>query len=507
MRSSTQLMHILYIEICTFLIPLSLMAQQRVVVSPFYSDYAMLTDSLPEGWSVSPYIQLGVRVDFPQGTTLSALKQYQFEKNSYFSTVMRPFTPVTLQYGQLRWNNLNLMTWSAPKLDRQELEYIETKRGGFSLSYNDCSFIAGTLSNKNGVPSFSYIHYEDWGSLFPTKTHRSDTTTYVLQVNPSLFYLLTDKGLVDLYTTESINIPPNEKFPSLFLFYKPLYLHKIIQYKKLNISLLIEKEALAAQLTHKISSGTIDKDFDNILSSSNYSVPADSILYNALKAIDHIADFSSGSQKNIAIAKTGLRFCANMGQKEKTDTISASFSLTLDSVILADHETYYQPTLLHELLHFVIDHKQTHQKEISPQEKNFFSESVIEYLARYLYCRYITPGKIFTDSIDHSPINSSMLKKARHSIHANTTVSVGFKCSDETANTAWVYYDLFPTLLHQLAASTQADEESFVTAVYSYLKRGNNHPQNLQDFFSFLKEQGFHLQKKQMNNISMLLKN
>ena len=80
MRSSTQLLHILYIEICTFLIPLSLVAQQRVVVSPFYSDYAMLTDSLPEGWSVSPYIQLGVRVDFPQGTTLSALKQYQFEK-------------------------------------------------------------------------------------------------------------------------------------------------------------------------------------------------------------------------------------------------------------------------------------------------------------------------------------------------------------------------------------------------------------------------------------------
>ena len=181
--------------------------------------------------------------------------------------------------------------------------------------------------------------------------------------------------------------------------------------------------------------------------------------------------------------------------------------MTLDSVILADHETYYQPTLLHELLHFVIDHKQAHQEEISPQEKNFFAESVIEYLARYLYSRYVTPGKIFTDSIDHSPINSSMLKKARHSIHANTTVSVGFKCSDETANTAWVYYDLFPTLLHQLAASTQADEESFVTAVYSYLKRGNNHPQNLQDFFSFLKEQGFHLQKKQMNNISMLLKN
>lgn len=61
------------------MIPLASLAQQRVVISPFFSDYSVLTDSLPKGWSISPYIQLGVKVIFPQGTTPAELQQYQFQ--------------------------------------------------------------------------------------------------------------------------------------------------------------------------------------------------------------------------------------------------------------------------------------------------------------------------------------------------------------------------------------------------------------------------------------------
>ena len=84
------------------MIPLASWAQQRVVISPFFSDYSVLTDSLPKGWSMSPYIQLGVKVIFPQGTTPAELQQYQFQKPTPFSDILWQFQPVMLQYGTQR---------------------------------------------------------------------------------------------------------------------------------------------------------------------------------------------------------------------------------------------------------------------------------------------------------------------------------------------------------------------------------------------------------------------
>lgn len=505
MRKSIHFLPILFVEICIFLIPLSLSGQQRVVISPFYSDFATITDSLPKGWSASPYIQLGVKVEFPQETTLSSLKQYQFENSSYFSSVLWPFIPITLQYGQLRWNNLNLTNWNTPEIGEQELQYIGTKRGRFSLSYNDCSFIAGALVNNRDIPSFSYIHYEGWGTLFPTNTQRSDTTTYILHVNPSLFYLLTDKGMVDLYTTESITVPPHEKFPSLFLFYRPVYEHKTIEYKGMTITLLAENEMTAARLYHKISPDTISKSFDKGPLPAIDSTPDDSVIFRALKAIDCLAGFSKESQKHIAIAKTGLNLSITMGRSENPDTLSGSFSLTLDSVLLVDQEMYYRHTLLHELLHFVIGKQQIRPNDLSAQEINFFTESTTEYLAKYLFGKYIAHKNMFADSIRHSPVNPTMLKKAKRSIQANNSVSIGTKDGDEAANTAWVYYDLLPILLHQLAVSSQGDEEAFAKAVYYYAKGSGKQPQSLQHFLSYLEGQGFRLQGRPKNNIYFLL--
>lgn len=505
MKKSINYLHILFVEICIFLLPLSAWGQQRVVISPFYSDYALLTDSLPSGWSLSPYIQLGVKVEFPQQTTLSSLQQYQFENSSYFSAVLRPFIPVTLQYGKLRWNNLNLTNWNTPEIEKQELQYMKTVRGRFSLSYNDCSFIAGNLFNSNGIPSFSYIHYEGWGTLFPTNTQRTDTTTYVFHVNPSLFYLLTDKGLIDLYTTESITVPPHEKFPSLFFFYRPVYEHKTIEYKGFDITLVAENEKLATQLYHKLSPDTIRKSFDKGSLSTTESVPDDSVIYRALKAIDCLANLSNDIRQHIAIVKTGLNFEVKMGKAENLDNLSAHFSLTLDSVLLMDQKMYYQHTLLHEMLHFVIGKQQIRQKNLPAQETNFFAESTTEYLAKYLFGKYITHEKMFTDSIEHSPINLTMIKKAKRSIQSNHSISVGADGSDETANTAWVYYDLLPVLLHQLAVNNQVDEEAFAKAVYRYARGIEKQPQSLQHFFSYLKKQGFHLKGKQKKYIYLVL--
>ena len=489
-----------------FIVPISVMAQQRVVISPFYSDFATLTNSVPAGWSISPYIQLGVKVEFPPKTTFDSLKQYQFENSLYFNSALQPFFPVVLQCGQLRWYNQNFSNWNIPNLSVQERNYIETTGGQISLSYNDCSFISGNLTNKRGIPSFTYIHNEDWGTLFPISLQRSDTTIYSLQINPSLFYLLTDKGMVDLYTTENIVIPPHEKFPSIFLFYKPIYKHKVLQYKGIKVNLLLEDEKLAEQLFKRTNSDSIGIASRKELVYHPDSISDDSLLYRSLHAIDRFANLLDTYQKHIVIAKTGLNFRSTMGKENMLDTITANFSLTLDSVLLVDNEMYRNQTLIHELLHFIAGKRKVLPKEVSAQESNFLNESTIEYLAKYIYGKYISQVNLFVDSLRPVSIKSSIIKKAKRSIRANKTISVGLKNSAESANTAWVYYDLLPNLLHQLAVYSQVGEEEFASAVFRYLKNSKQ-PQSLQNFLTYMKEQGLGLQEKQTGILWHLLKN
>ena len=112
---------------------------------------------------------------------------------------------------------------------------------------------------------------------------------------------------------------------------------------------------------------------------------------------------------------------------------------------------------------------------------------------------------MFADSIEHSPVNLAMIKKAKRSIQSNHSISVGTEGSNESANTAWVYYDLLPILLHQLAVNSQVDEEAFAKAVFRYARGIEKQPQSLQHFFSYLKKQGFHLKGKQKKYIYFVL--
>ena len=137
---------------------------------------------------------------------------------------------------------------------------------------------------------------------FLYNTQKRDTTTYILHINPSLFYLLTDKGLVDLYTTEKIIIPPNEKYPSLFLFYKPIYEYKTIEYKGLNVKLLAEDEKQAAKLYRKLSLDTIGQPPTQCSPKVSVSTPDDSIIYRALSAIDSLT--MGGKTKRVIYDQT-----------------------------------------------------------------------------------------------------------------------------------------------------------------------------------------------------------
>ena len=157
------------------MIPLASWAQQRVVISPFFSDYSVLTDSLPKGWSMSPYIQLGVKVIFPQGTTPAELQQYQFQKPTPFSDILWQFQPVMLQYGTQRWKDLNLFNWNKSPLNLQEHQKMDKKNERFVLSYNAFSGRAGAYCDENDVPSFSIIFNMKLGNLYSQPTHNEQT--------------------------------------------------------------------------------------------------------------------------------------------------------------------------------------------------------------------------------------------------------------------------------------------------------------------------------------------
>lgn len=280
----------------------------------------------------------------------------------------------------------------------------------------------------------------------------------------------------------------------------------MLQYKGIKVNLLLEDEKLAEQLFKRTNSDSIGIASRKELVYHPDSISDDSLLYRSLHAIDRFANLLDTYQKHIVIAKTGLNFRSTMGKENMLDTITANFSLTLDSVLLVDNEMYRNQTLIHELLHFIAGKRKVLPKEVSAQESNFLNESTIEYLAKYIYGKYISQVNLFVDSLRPVSIKSSIIKKAKRSIRANKTISVGLKNSAESANTAWVYYDLLPNLLHQLAVYSQVGEEEFASVVFRYLKNSKQ-PQSLQNFLTYMKEQGLGLQEKQTGILWHLLKN
>ena len=160
------------------------------------------------------------------------------------------------------------------------------------------------------------------------------------------------------------------------------------------------------------------------------------------------------------------------------------------------------------IIHFVLGNQEDLSKGLTAQERNFFFESFVEYLAKYLYGRHIVHKDWFAHRMIYGkPINSAMLKKARRSIQGTKDVCVGTKNSKESDNTAWVYYQLLPYLLHQLATHGHVDEDAFATAIYRYTTGTPHRSLSLKDFFAYLKEQGFHLERKSKAEISFLLQN
>lgn len=92
---------------------------------------------------------------------------------------------VELRYGEL-WNDFDIINPNQPPLTESERAVLMKRSIGLRYIIMPL-FIAGLLTDKDGILSFSYVHIE--GGVLPLAPHREDSITVVFNVNPSLFLL------------------------------------------------------------------------------------------------------------------------------------------------------------------------------------------------------------------------------------------------------------------------------------------------------------------------------
>lgn len=480
-----------FVIICIFIIKtIPSKSQQRVTISPFYSDFITITDSAAYGWSIfSPFIQVSTKVEFPYNVTLDELKNFKFQNPIMHSNVLWGLMPVNLTHGNLRWDKLTLLNWNNPTIKKTEQTEIGNGNNRFCLYYNDINPLAGNSINKNNIPSMSYIHNEYWGSLFPRDVNRKDSLEIIFDVNPSLFYLLTDNNDVDLYGSKSVVLSYKDPIPSFYLFYRPVYDEKYIQHNGMNIRIIEENEALVEKLVDRICPEVFIKKKDSVSEKTDATTKIDTEeqIKRSLNAISEILNIDNEKHPRINIVKTGLHSESRMGKKDKEEVFRFNFSLCRGNNMLIDSHYFYSHTLTHEMLHMFIPGIGGESSEnISPQEYNFLNESLIEYLARLVYGKYITKTDLFLD--EEKKFNKERIRDAKNAIMNSKNIEVH---PGDKMTTSEVFYDILPYLVHKMALKTGKNELDFAKALILYMQTYEKNRISLKTLFSFLRSKGF----------------
>lgn len=480
---------------CIISVSFTTLAQQRITISPFYSDFGLITDKAYQGYSMSPLIQVSVKVEFPSDISFEELGKYEFQRPTMHHQLIWQFMPVELRYGELSWNDLTLLNWNQPPLTESERAVIKEGKHRFTLYYNAPSFIAGLLTDKDGILSFSYVHIEGWESLCPFAPHREDSITVVFNVNPSLFYLVADVADMDLHQNNSVSLSKEEGIPDFALFYRPVYQEREVHYKGINIRFIEMNRPLAIQILDKIHPNPSRKN-DDVNTNQISSLEQ---LEKAIGAIEEVIEIDNNNDTNIDLVKTGLNITLIAGQKNDEDTLKSRISLSRDNYLLLDNDMFYSHTLIHELLHHIFP---TIINESSPQESFFYNESIIEYLAKYIYGKYVVGEDLFME--EHALFNEARYQAAKEAIEKDVSNSVSFGSSNkETLDTAEVYYKILPYLLHQIALQSGKQENEFVKVLIHYIQNNDDKDTSFQNLCSYLRRNGFAI--KENNEIETLL--
>lgn len=300
---------------------------------------------------------------------------------------------------------------------------------------------------------------------------------------------------MDLHQNNSVSLSKEEGIPDFALFYRPVYQEREVHYKGINIRFIEMNRPLAIQILDKIHPNPNRKN-DDVNTNQISSLEQ---LEKAIGAIEEVIEIDNNNDTNIDLVKTGLNITLIAGQKNDEDTLKARISLSRDNYLLLDNDMFYSHTLIHELLHHIFP---PIINESSPQESFFYNESIIEYLAKYLYGTFVVGEDLFME--EQALFNEERYQAAKEAIEKNINNSITFESSNkETLDTAEVYYKILPYLLHQIALQSGKQENEFVKVLIHYIQNNNDKDTSFQNLCSYLRRNGFAI--KENNAIETLL--
>lgn len=352
---------------------------------------------------------------------------------------------------------------------------------------NDGSFGPNSLRNDNHYTPAIYTQYEK-GNWYMKSLNANDTIDVFFNVDPLLFYVRSNYLLkTNDFEKTHVTIYPNDEELDFYILYRPAYLH---------LSNSLGKDKKVDFLFENIN--------DSLCCIEPYKVdyyPTDSVANNRyhalLKNINYIV-YNLGNDyfpQNMNIILNSQRtYMIGGRQKDNKVVFSLSRQRKMDSygLVLVDHSALSSQTLIHELLHLGVP-----QITATTPQLFFFRESIIEYVASYLYSRtHRCSSDIFVEyemelkKHDMSfPYIKSVLSNDGNTVRPNSTES-----------TYWIYYIYFPVQLHNYA-KVKCDELRFVIDVMDYVRNTSPNDLSLTSFSEHMKKRNYKNIEKIWNRI------
>ena len=457
-----------YCQLIVFLFfSASSMAQQKITVSAFYSDYVAKFDRMPDTlWSHDPYIQIRILHEFSGKKRKS---NYDFKNKHY-----------TLNF-------VSGAILGAIELETATGTYHPGIPSRMLDIMNDTAQIPMSLSYTYSLPSVYGIKY--WPQAFYANPYHEqswyvidknniDSIYIEFNINPSLFYLRTSKPLYYVDRKPMMKLMSNELEPSFYLFYLPAYNHYTFEEDGKFIDLLVEN----------IDSSKSEK-YGKIEYYDSFK-ERDSLGIERMKSTKKCLDEWFGRESSpdtLYIVKSIQSKRLRWGDFSRLVTSSWAERVGGYSLLCIDSEFYFTTTMMHELMHCYVK-KFSIEDMNDDYEINFFKESLIEYLTCFLYNRQFG-ATTFSEKEEFMRGKEKTIAKARNLLKKNKNNSVSFAGEDH--DTYWIYYDLLPCRLHEYA-ERNGNEERFVETIISYLKKlDENHAPSFKEFSEYMKENGF----------------
>ena len=466
--------HKLFAVVAFFACVLPVSAKQRIEVSAFYMHPLDMSkfDAITEDYTMH-HIQLRIVHTFDAEVSMADYAFPQIGNGLALSLPNLVFANMRVK-DNTDWHKVSPFDFGKEENRKRIFHKI-----AYSYSpANDGSFGVAALCNKNHIAPALYTQ-SDKGNWYAVSKERKDPIEVFFNIDPSLFYVRTSKcPSFDDMGKAFMTIFPEDDIPDFYIFYLPAYKH------------IVNKDDVTGK--------RVDFLFENIedekcnISETEYAVeyyPDDSVvnerflyLKRMRNAIDEFAQTDLIPQ-NLHIVLSSQSIASFTGEKMDTAVFSMAKreEQTQYALLLVDHSMFYNQTLIHELLHTCFPTIASNSFD-----NYFFQESVTEYIASYLCETLIDTAKVF----DAHKLVVSQYYQSAEQVKQILAKNVGiFVDSDRLNSTFWIYYDYFPTRLHNYVLKGNYDEKVFARDMLNYIKITTS--PSFTSFSNYMKKKGY----------------